>query len=82
MRIKYTESLRNQSQECHLSEYVSASLDGGLYGTSGTIEDIKESNERIREAFGRMINTLADKGIINLVEVKAIIKSYDEVEKA
>jgi len=63
-----------------LASYVADHL-GDVSSGLGKIERMDEANYRTRDAFGRLVEVLAEKGLLDLKEVKRIVCSDDDIKQ-
>lgn len=62
--------------ETEVEDYVVSELNGESYDR-GQIEAIEKTGENTVEAFGRLIDVLATKGLLDAKEIMQIIGDYD-----
>jgi hypothetical protein len=58
-----------------VSEWVASALNGGDYDR-GAVEEAAETANRVREAFGRLCEVLADAQVLDASDVHYIAKGY------
>jgi hypothetical protein len=64
-----------RDEPCPLASYASYELDGNDYDV-GALEAAERTGVRTREAFGRLMQVLADKGILNAADISFILHDY------
>ena len=74
MKIKATDYI-GRSTEMTLATYVEQKIDGSDYDR-GQLKAIGNTAENAGTVLGRLIETLADKGILKLDEVESIVKGF------
>lgn len=81
MKISYKNEYTYNSIHTELARYVENEVtDRGTHG-SGQLEDMQGSIGNLCAAFGRLVETLVERKVLNLDDVAPIVSSSDTLEK-
>ena len=79
MDVKVTVS-GYHTREMNVASFIDDCTDPEPYMTTGQLECAEEKARRTSQALGRLIETLMDKGLLSMEEMKEISGTYDTVE--
>ena len=73
MGIQIKENYGYTSKGSTLHEWIAKELDGTDYD-GGELEDIKRTTDNLKDALGRLVHKLHEKGVLDLPEVAEVVR--------
>ena len=78
MKIKYDDYMRDTEGEKELANFIADEMNGSDHG-QGQLETIEATSNNVAKAFGKLINCLAEKNILDIKDIKDISGTWDEI---